>query len=303
MRPRFAAAPRSDAARAALAAVALAFAAAAPLPAGAQLFSDSEARRAILDVRGRVEEMQQEFSRRLDGLQARIDRLEQMTRGQLENQNEIQMLRQEIATLRGQLEVQTNELAQTQRRQRDLAAEVDTRLKRFEPVAVTIDGKPFNVEVNERRAFDGAMTLFRNGDFRGAAAALQQFLVAYPQSPYGPGAQYWLGSAQYALKDPRAAAATLQTFVARNPDHPRVPDALLTLGNALAETGDRAAAADVFKQVVTRYEGTSAAQTARDRLLSVSQEPAAAPAAPASPAAPAGPAPSSRPAGPQPRAR
>jgi tol-pal system protein YbgF len=282
---------RIDAACAALAIAAVTLAISVPLPASAQLFSDSEARRAILDLRGRVEEMQRDLTRRLDDMQARIERLESSTRGQLENQNQIQALRQEIASLRGQIEVQTNELVQTQRRQRDLASEVDSRLKRFEPVAVTIDGRPYNVDVNERRAFDGAMAMFRDGDLRGAAMALQQFIGVFPQSPYVPGALYWLGSAQYAMKESRASITTLQTFVGRHADHPRIPDALLTLGSALADTGDRAGAVEAFKMVVSRYDGTPAAQSARERLLTVGQEPAAAPAAPASPAAPAGTAP------------
>ena len=239
------------------------------LPAQAQLFSDDEARRAILDVRSRVEQMQREVTKRLDELQARVDRIEQTTRGQLELQNQIQAMRQEIASLRGQIEVQTNELAQTQRRQRDLGAEIDSRIKRFEPVAVTIDGKPYNVDVAERRAFEGALAIFRGGDFRGAQTALQQFQGAYPQSPYGPGAQYWIGSSQYAQKDNKGAIATLQSFVQRHPDHPRAADALLTVGNAQAESGDRKAAADTFRTVTEKYDGSGAAQTARERLAAV----------------------------------
>jgi tol-pal system protein YbgF len=271
-----------------------------PSSASAQLFSDDQARRAILDVRGRVDELQRDLGRRLDTLELRIERIEQTSRGQLENQAEIQQLRQEIASLRGQVEVLVHELTRTQRGQRDLAANLDSRLKRFEPIAVTIDGKEYNVDINERRAFEGAMALFRSGDFKGAGTALQQFLGAYPQSAYRPGALYWLGSSQYAAKDLRNAAQTLRNFVNANPEHPMVPDALLTLGNALADAGENRSAADVYERILTLHDGTPAAEAARDRLQAV-QKPAAgaatgaasgaAPAAPASPAAPAGAAP------------
>ena len=250
---------------------------AAVAPAHAQLFSDDEARRAILDLRSRVEAMQRENGRRLDELATRLERIEQTTRGQLELQNQIQGLRQEIASLRGQLEVQTNELAKTQRGQRDLATDLDTRLKRFEPVAATVDGRQVNVDPAERRAYEGALAIFRAGDFRGAQAAFQQFQAAYPQSPYAPAVQYWIGSAQYAQKDNKGAISTLQAFVQRNPDHPRVPDALLTVGNAQADAGDRKAAADTFRGIAEKFEGSGAAQTARERLASVNP-PAAAPA-------------------------
>lgn len=265
-------------ARAAAVAAALVLAGAAgglaPLPAGAQLFSDDEARRAILDVRNRLEAMQRDTTRRLDELTARVERIEQTTRGQLELQNQIQALRQELATLRGQVEVQTNETAQLQRRQKEALADIDGRIKRFEPVPVTIDGRQHAVDPAERRAYEAALAQFRGGDFRGALGAFQQFQAAYPQSPYGPSAQYWIGSAQYAQKDNKAAVATLGGFAKAHPDHPRAADAWLTVGNAQAELGDRKAAADTFKLIVDRYDGTGAAQTAKERLATLAPAPA-----------------------------
>jgi tol-pal system protein YbgF len=251
-------------------AVAVAALLATALPAHGQLFSDDEARRAILDLRSRYEQSQREQTRRLDELQSRLERIEQTARGQLELQNQLQAMRQEIANLRGALEVQTNELTQTQRRQRDLATDIDTRLKRFEPVAVTIDGKQHNVDIAERRAYDGALAIFRTGDFRAALGAFQQFQGAYPQSPYGPGVQYWIGSSQYALKENKAAITTLQAFAQRYPDHPRAADALLTVGNAHLDAGDRKAAGEAFRLVTEKYDGSGAAQTARERLASLS---------------------------------
>jgi tol-pal system protein YbgF len=249
-------------------------------PAHAQLFSDDEARRAILDVRSRVEAMQRETAKRLDDLQGRVERLEQTTRGQLELQNQIQAMRQEIASLRGTVEVQTNELGKAQRSQRELAADIDARIKRFEPVPVSIDGKQVNVDVNERRAYEGALATFRGGDFRGAQSAFQQFQGAYPQSPYIPNVLYWTGSSQYAQKDNKGAIATLQGFVQRHPDHPRAADAMLTIGNAQADSGERKAAADTFRTVTERFDGSGAAQTARERLTAMGPQSAAPPPAP-----------------------
>ncbi|HMS79286.1 MAG TPA: tol-pal system protein YbgF [Burkholderiaceae bacterium] len=266
--PRSPLAPPSAGPRAAAAALAIALAGALA-PAHAQLFSDDEARRAILDVRSRVDQLQRDLLKRIEDLSARIERLEQTTRGQFDLQNQIQAMRQEIAGLRGQLEVQTNELSKTQRSQRDLAADLDGRIKRFEPVAVNVDGRQVNVDPAERRAYDGALAIFRGGDFRGAQSAFQQFSAAYPQSPYGPNVQYWLGSSQYAQKDNKGAIATLQAFAQKYPDHPRAADAWLTVANAQNESGDRKAAAETFKLVVDRYDGSGAAQTARERLAAL----------------------------------
>jgi tol-pal system protein YbgF len=242
-------------------------------PVQAQLFSDDEARRAILDLRGKLDLMQRDLTRRLDDLQARLERMEQGSRGQLDLQNQLGAMRQEIASLRGAVEVQANELSQADKRQRDAVLDLDTRLKRVEPTALNLDGKQITVDPNERRTYEAALAQLRNGDFKSAQAAFQQFQTAYPQSAYGAAVQYWIGSSQYAQKDNKAAITTLQSFVQRYPEHPRTPDALLTLGNAQTDSGDRKAAADTFRLIVQKFPDSTAAPTARDRLAALSAPP------------------------------
>src|SRR4051812_11974599 len=89
-------------------------------PAPPAVFDDDEARKAILDVRAKVIEQQRQLdamSRKVDDLTARA---EPMSRAQIDTQNQLESMRQEIARLRGQLEVQANELANAQKRERDL---------------------------------------------------------------------------------------------------------------------------------------------------------------------------------------
>ena len=242
-------------------------------PVQAQLFSDDEARRAILDLRGKLDLMQRDLTRRLDDLQTRLERMEQGSRGQLDLQNQLGAMRQEIAALRGAVEVQANDLSQADKRQREAALDLDTRLKRFEPTALNLDGKQITVDPNERRTYEAALAQLRNGDFKSAQTAFQQFQTAYPQSAYGAAVQYWIGSSQYAQKDNKAAITTLQSFVQRYPEHPRTPDALLTLGNAQTDSGDRKAAADTFRLIVQKFPDSTAAPTARDRLAALSAPP------------------------------
>jgi len=267
--------PSAGAARRRAGAIGLALALLGALaqPVQAQLFSDDEARRAILDLRGKLDLMQRDLTRRIDDMQTRLERMEQGSRGQLDLQNQLASMRQEIAALRGALEVQANDLAQADKRQRDASQDLDTRLKRFEPTALNLDGKQITVDPAERRAYEAALAQLRNGDFKGAQAAFQQFQSAYPQSAYSAAVQYWIGSSQYAQKDNKAAIASLQTFVQRYPEHPRTPDALLTLGNALTDSGDRKAAGDAFRLVVQKFPDSTAAPTARDRLAALSAPP------------------------------
>lgn len=237
------------------------------------LFSDNEARQAVLDVRNRLETFQREtlrqlneFGRQQAAIEQRLSRLEQGQRVNLDQQNQMEALRQEVARLRGQLEVQANELNQTRRQQKELSTALDSRLKQFEPVEVTIDDRTVTVEQAEKRAYDAALELFRGSDFKGATAAFQSFQRDYPESPYRPLALYWQGGAQYASGDFKGAIATLNQLTSRHPDSPRVPDAMLILGNAQADSGDRNAARATFRAIGEKFPGTPASGAAKDRL-------------------------------------
>ncbi len=244
------------------------------------LFEDDDARQAIVELRTEsrnstqqinraIEEMKTRFGERLDEMAQRLDRLEAIARGQLEIQGQLDALRQELAALRGRVEVQTNELTQTQRQQREGFADVDSRLQRVEPKQVTIDGQTLKVEQGERRSFEAALGLFRAGDFWAALAAFQQFQSAYPESPYAPNAAFWVGSSQFALKDYKAAIATHQALIALAPDGPRAPDAMLNLGFAQLSDGDTKAGRSTLEGLVAKFPEAPAARAARERLAAL----------------------------------
>jgi tol-pal system protein YbgF len=109
----------------AVAAAALALAAA--LPAQAGLFDDDEARR-------RIEMLRRELAQQGNDNEARIARLEEQIRniGVVELVRTLDQLNAEIARLRGQIEVLSNDNQQLQKRQRDFYLDLDSRLKRLE---------------------------------------------------------------------------------------------------------------------------------------------------------------------------
>ena len=240
------------------------------------LFEDDDARRAIIELRGKTELQTvdmlrriNEISTRLDALTERAERIEQLASGQLDLRNTIEALRQDIARLRGLTETQANELAQSQRRIREIYSDLDGRVKAFEPVQVQIDGATVTVDLDEKRLFEAALTQFRAGDFTNALGAFNQFRSRYPASPYTAGALFWAGNGQYALKDYKGAIATHQAMIARFPEHPRAADALLNVGFAQAEGGDKRAARKTLESVIEKYPGTPAAQLARERMPSI----------------------------------
>lgn len=243
--------------QASLVAAAMAAFSFAPLHAQAALFSDDEARRAIIDIRARLNNMQNEINAKAD------------KSGNLEFNNQNEQLRQEIARLRGQVEVLTNELANAQKRQRDLYVDLDNRLRKLEPQQVTIDGKQVSIEQAEQRSYDAALAYFKEGDYARAGGAFYDFTRRYPQSGLAPSAQYWLGNSYYAQRDYRNAIAAQQIVVTNYPDSPKAADALLNIASCHMELKDKPSAKKTLETLIAKYPDSQAAQTAKDRLAAL----------------------------------
>lgn len=232
----------------------------APVAAHAGLFDDDEARRAILDARTRIEALQRDIGARLE---AKADKNSLLD---LANQNE--QLRLDVAKLRGQVEVLTNELANAQQRQKDFYVDLDNRLRKLEPQKVSVDGREANIDQTEQRTYDAALELFKGGDYKSASSAFNDFLRRYPQSGYAASAQYWLGNAYYAQRDYRNAIAAQQVVVKNYPDSTKAPDALLNIATCYIELKDKVNARRALDTILAQYPDSTAARTAKERLSS-----------------------------------
>jgi tol-pal system protein YbgF len=229
----------------------------AALPAKAALFEDDEARKAILEIRARLTNMQNEINAKAD----------KANNFDLNNQNE--QLRQEVARLRGQVEELTNELANAQRRQKDFYVDLDNRMRKLEPQKVTVDGKEVSIEQSEQRSYDAALAYFKAGDYRSAGASFYDFTRRYPQSGLAPSAQYWLGNTYYAQRDYRNAITAQQVVVKNYADSPKAADALLNIASCYMELKDRTAAKKTLETLVAQYPESPSAQTAKERLVAL----------------------------------
>ncbi len=115
----------------------------------AQLFGgDETARKQIAEQGRRVDAIKQQN----DELATRLSRIEeslkQLTASgpALELAQQLELLRQEVKQMRGQIEVLGNEVQMSAKRQRDMYVDLDSRLKRFEqtgaPPAAAAPGSP-----------------------------------------------------------------------------------------------------------------------------------------------------------------
>lgn len=228
-----------------------------PLQAHAGLFDDDEARKALLDLRSKVEAMRADLQARIDNKSDKSSTLD------LINQNDATL--QQVNQLRGQIEVLANELANAQKRQKDFYVDLDTRLRKLEPREVTIDGKTAQVDPSEQRTFEAANKLFVAGDYKAASVALQEFVQRYPGSSYASNAQYRLGSAYFAQRDCKAAIAAQQVVLKNYPDSPQAPDAMLNIASCQTELKDKAAR-KTLQDLIKQYPDSPAADTAKQRL-------------------------------------
>jgi tol-pal system protein YbgF len=230
--------------------------------ARAGLFDDDEARKAILDLRQKAQ-LGEEQRGRL------ADQIEQMKRGLLDLNSQIQGLQAENAKLRGQNEQLARDVSELQVKQKDIAQGVDERMRKFEPQKVSLDGKDFTADPDEKRQYDDALETLRKGDFGATVMALTAFRKRWPASGYTNSALFWLGNAQYGGRQYAAAIASFRSLVGSAPDHPKAPEALLAIANCQAELKDRPAARRTLDELLRNYPNSEAAQAGRDRLATL----------------------------------
>ena len=242
--------------------------------ASAALFDDDEARKRIADTNVRLTQVQTQ-------LETRLAQLEQQLRAQglVEMLGTVEGIKSDISRLRGQLEVLQFELAEAQKRQRDLYVDLDSRMRKLETAAAAPPPAPPAPAAGavpepavaadsaaEQREYDAALEQFKRADYNGAIASFGTFVRTRAKSPLAPSAQYWIGNAQFAKRDFRAAIAAQRTLIQAYPDSAKVPDALLNISSAQGELNDNAAARRTLEELIAKYPSSEAAGKARQRL-------------------------------------
>lgn len=257
--------------------------------AQAALFADNEAREEIVKLRKHVKEDQEQRIASLEAKLAESERLRQTLEKRLtdlenadkartvELLSQIGHLNDEVATLRGQLELNSHQLAQAQQRQRDLYADLDGRLRKLEagpaPAAAQPGGDvgmgdPVPAPDNEAelKSYESAHELFKNGQYKEAADAFGKFLSDYPSGKYAPNALYWLGYTQFSLKDYKASMASQQKLIQQYPDNHKVPDAMYNIANNQIQLSDFDGAKQTLRKLLSDHPTSEVAPLAKKRL-------------------------------------
>ncbi len=121
-----------------------------------------------------------------------------------------------------------------------------------------------------QETFNAGVRAFNRGSVTTARRAFQQFLRDYPSDPYAPEAHYYLADLLYQEDRLEEAVQAFLRIPELYPTAEKVPDALYRVGVVYIELDQLDDARQYLQRVVNTYPGTTAAESAQDRLDEIS---------------------------------
>ena len=240
----------------------------------------------------------QEVENKLSLVQRRLDALNTM---RFDDEN--LRLRDDMRTLRGDVEKIRFELAQGDKRNRELYQDMDRRLKALETAptgaapapgyapsysapapAAPVAPVPSNVtptlapapaaaapvsaeaSAEEEGAYLASFDLLKSGKYDEAVRGFRGVLEKWPRGRYADNAAYWMGEASFVKRDFNTALAAFLTVANNFPNSAKVADATLKAGLTQTELGQTDAARTTLQAVVRKYPSSNAAKLAQQKL-------------------------------------
>lgn len=208
-------------------------------------------------------------------------------RQQSEQYYQMQILQDEVRTLRGMFEEVNYQLQQIKQRQMDDYLDLDRRILLLtnaqngsgdnavgidtttNPAVVdgqttennlSVDPATVAVDPAEIKAdYDNAtQLLLKNRDLEGAVIALGEHINKYPQSPYVANAHYWLGEIYDVRQQTDLAVQSFSTVVEDFGDHNKAMDARFKLGKLYHKLGNTKRAKSLLKEAAKSNGGAGA---------------------------------------------
>ena len=237
-------------------------------PLHAALFEDTDARK-------KLQEMQLKEAE----LEARIVNLEAVIKsGSLNDMlNQIELMKQDVSKLRGDIETLRHLNATVEQRQKDLYQDLDGRLRKIEEkstadslaTANKVAETPPTPEIkapSDQEVFDQASILLDGLKNKEAFQAFTDFIKQFPNSALLPDAKYALANAQFNLKNYKATIGTYQKLLDQYPDFSKNPEALLGLANAQIQLALIPEAKKSLKDLIKKYPKSEVIQNAQKTL-------------------------------------
>jgi tol-pal system protein YbgF len=223
---------------------------------------------------------------RLADMERRLETIERV----MDNQSLVQLSQQVSAlerradALQGSAETLQYNSEDTAERQRQLYADLDSRIQDLERRLQAHGGNsvldggtlpPGQLPVpggSDRDNYQVAFELLKEERYDMAAVAFKQFLLEFSDSELVDNAQYWLAESYYASDNFEQALRDFQVVIDEHPRSSKVPDALLKMGFCNYNLKRWDAARVTLTRVQADYPETTAARLAGQYLNRMQSE-------------------------------
>ncbi|KKO45785.1 prenyltransferase [Arsukibacterium ikkense] len=203
--------------------------------------------------------------------------VEARAQGQLQMQQQLQILLDEVSQLRGVTETHTYQLEEMVQRQRDLYQEIDRRVGALQSstsaqpaVASNVNNVPtvsYSSNMSENDAYDKAVNMvLKDRRYDAAIPEFEAFLKSYPDSTYAPNAHYWLGQLLFNNNELAKAKTHFERVIANYATSNKVPDALLKLGQVAERENNKDAALRFYRRLTSEHASATSARLAQERI-------------------------------------
>lgn len=214
----------------------------------------------------------------------RVSRLESqvnnMVRMNLPQQ--VAELQQQLAQLRGQLQVQAHDLKLLNQQQRTFYQDLDGRIKQLSNMnsngsdsssdtssklnTNVLNSSQASLQLKESDAFQAAINYLTKKQYDKAINAFQGYLSDYPNGHYVANAHYWLGDIYYMQQKNKQAEREFTILIGQFAKSAKVPDAKLKLAIIHANDGKISQAREELEAIKKQHPDSTAAQLANIRL-------------------------------------
>jgi tol-pal system protein YbgF len=232
-------------------------------------------------------------------------------RAMLEMIQQVDQISEDLNLLRGEIEVQGNDVVDIKKRQRELYQDIDRRLRDLESRTVgqapatqatvplaskpapAVDPAGSDVQVpllapasaaaaaakpvtapqaGEKEAYQAAFDTLKEGRYKEAKVEFQAFLDKYPNGSFSGNAQYWLGEAHYVTRNFDQGIVEFEKVLNSFPGSNKVPDAMLKLGYTYYELKLFPQSKTVLQELRTNFPDETASRLATKRLDRIRKE-------------------------------
>lgn len=168
---------------------------------------------------------------------------------------QVEQMQQEIATLRGIVESQANDIRRLNQESEARYLDLDRRL--VEVITAKPETGTEEPQQTAQDAYKAAMALVREKKFEEASAAFEAFVQQWPEDELTANALYWAGEVFLVRRDTDSASKRFREVIDSHPDHIKAADATYKYAMTLHKLGDADASRHWLETLIDRYQGSA----------------------------------------------